>query len=166
MNLEKRWLIHKTELWECHDEAMSPPPRNLILWVYKILPILAEILREVKRTVLFPNFDQEVVKIVAVEMRVKRKTSAIWHDSVMHVKSWGTERMPQSAPQIVNSPFFLCQGGLHTLTQSCLTLCDPKDCSLPGSSVHGILQAIILEWVASSRGSSLVSWIGRWILYH
>ena len=37
-----------------------------------------------------------------------------------------------------------------------LTLCDPMDCSSPGSSVHGILQARILEWVAmpSSRGSS------------
>ena len=33
------------------------------------------------------------------------------------------------------------------VTQSCLTLCDPMDCSLPGSSVHGIPQAI-LEWVA------------------
>ena len=32
--------------------------------------------------------------------------------------------------------------------QSCLTLCNPKDCSPPGSSVHGILQARILEWVA------------------
>ena len=40
--------------------------------------------------------------------------------------------------------------------QSCLTLCNPMDCSLPGSSVHGILQARILEWVAFpfSRGSS------------
>ena len=40
--------------------------------------------------------------------------------------------------------------------QSCLTLCDPMDCSPPGSSVHGILQARILEWVAMpfSRGSS------------
>ena len=40
--------------------------------------------------------------------------------------------------------------------QSCLTLCDPRDCSPPGSSVHGILQARILEWVAISsfRGSS------------
>ena len=39
--------------------------------------------------------------------------------------------------------------------QSCPTLCDPMDCSLPGSFVHGILQARILEWVAmpSSRGS-------------
>ena len=41
-------------------------------------------------------------------------------------------------------------------TQSCLTLCDPMDCSPAGSSVHGILQARILEWVAISfsRGSS------------
>ena len=39
--------------------------------------------------------------------------------------------------------------------QSCLTLCDPVDCSLPGPSVHGISQARILEWVVvpSSRGS-------------
>ena len=42
------------------------------------------------------------------------------------------------------------------VTQSCPTLCDPVDCSPPGSSVHGILQAGILEWVAIpfSRGSS------------
>jgi len=40
--------------------------------------------------------------------------------------------------------------------QSCLTLCNPMDCNLPGSSVHGILQARILEWAAISfsRGSS------------
>ena len=40
--------------------------------------------------------------------------------------------------------------------QSCVTLCDPVDHSLPGSSVHGILQAKILRWVAIpySRGSS------------
>ena len=61
--------------------------------------------------------------------------------------------------------------------QSCPTLCDPMDCSPPGSSVHGILQARILEWVAmpSSRGSSqprdwtgisYVSCIGRRVLYH
>ena len=34
------------------------------------------------------------------------------------------------------------------VAQSCPTLCDPIDCSRPGSSVHGILQARILEWVA------------------
>ena len=36
------------------------------------------------------------------------------------------------------------------LLQSCPTLCDPVDCSLPGFSVHGILQARTLEWVAIS----------------
>ena len=41
------------------------------------------------------------------------------------------------------------------LLQSGHTLCDPMDCSPPGSSVHGILQARILEWFAMlSRGSS------------
>ena len=32
------------------------------------------------------------------------------------------------------------------VAQSCPTLCDPKDCSLPGSSIHGIFQARVLEW--------------------
>ena len=61
--------------------------------------------------------------------------------------------------------------------QSCLTLCDPMDYSLPGSSVHRILQARILEWVSmpSSRRSSrpkdltrvsYVSCIDRQVLYH
>src|SRR5574340_309044 len=41
------------------------------------------------------------------------------------------------------------------VVQSCPTLWDPMDCSLPGSSVHGIFQARVLEWVAISfsRGS-------------
>ena len=61
--------------------------------------------------------------------------------------------------------------------QLCPILCDPVNCSLSGSSVHGILQEGILEWVAmpSSGGSSQprdwtlishVSWIGRRVLYH
>ena len=70
---------------------------------------------------------------------------------------------------------FNCVGA--KLLQSCLTLCDPMDCSLPGSSVHEILQARTLEWVAMlfSRGSSrprdgtrvsYVSYIGRQVLYY
>ena len=64
-----------------------------------------------------------------------------------------------------------------SVAQLCLTLCDLMDCSPPGSSVHGIFQARILEWVviSYSRGSSLpknwtrvsgISYTGRWILYH
>ena len=55
-----------------------------------------------------------------------------------------------------------------------LTLCNPMECSPPGSSVHGIFQARILEWgmISYSRGSSqprdptCISWNSRWILYH
>ena len=48
------------------------------------------------------------------------------------------------------------EGSEGLVTQLCPILCDPMDCSLSGSSVHGILQASILEWVAVhfSRGSS------------
>ena len=57
--------------------------------------------------------------------------------------------------------------------QACPTLCNPVNCSPPVSSVHGTLQASILEWVAISfsrgffwpRDLTHVSWIGRWILY-
>ena len=46
-------------------------------------------------------------------------------------------------------------GGGGLVIQSCPTLCDLMDCSLPGSSVHGILQARILEWVAISSPEDL-----------
>ena len=59
------------------------------------------------------------------------------------------------------------------LLQLCLTLCDPVDCSLPGSSVHGIFQARIFEWVAfPSPGMFLTQGLNlslqhcRQILYH
>ena len=51
--------------------------------------------------------------------------------------------------KIVNNTKSL-PSGLFTCAQLCLSLCDPMDCGLPGSSVHGILQARILEWVAIS----------------
>ena len=41
------------------------------------------------------------------------------------------------------------------VTQLCPTLCNHMDCSLPGSSVHGILQAEILEWIAISFSREL-----------
>ena len=68
------------------------------------------------------------------------------------------------------------KGSMQTVTQSCLTLCGSMDCGLPGSSVHGILQTSILEWLAISysRGTSRhkdwthvsgISCIGRQIFF-
>ena len=48
----------------------------------------------------------------------------------------------------------------------CRTLCNPVSCNPPGSSVHGILQARILEWVGISFHISDVSCIGRGVIYH
>ena len=85
---------------------------------------------------------------------------------------------PQILPILYQLLFPLClHCVLHAkLLQSCLTLCNHIDCGPPGSSVHGILQARILEWVAISfsRGSSqtrdsthvsYISCFGGWVLY-
>ena len=67
----------------------------------------------------------------------------------------------------INEPILTCT----QLFKSCQTLCDPIDCSPPGSSVHGILQTRRLEWVAMpSRGSfppknQTQCPACRWILY-
>ena len=49
------------------------------------------------------------------------------------------------------------------VAQSCPTLCDPMDCSLPGSSVHGIFQARILKWAAISFSRSKLEVIGNFL---
>ena len=80
-------------------------------------------------------------------------------------------------PEILSHFFFLDQcfpKELSVLPNKVYTLCNPMDCSLPGSSVQMISQTRVLEWVAISfsRGSSqprdgtCVSCFGRQILYH
>ena len=76
---------------------------------------------------------------------------------------------PEAPPGI-----YMCSTSCRSVAQLYTILCNPMDCSLPGSSVHGILQARILERVAISfsRGSSwtrdrtCISCTGRQSLYH
>ena len=100
-------------------------------------------------------------------------------------------RQPTRLPRPWDSPRKNTGVGCHFLlqcmkvksesevTQSCPTLCDPMDCSLPGSSVHGIFQARVLEWGAITFspflfGSRLISsprliWkpvLTSWFLFH
>ena len=84
--------------------------------------------------------------------------------SLSHVQLFGTPWIAasQASLSITNSQssltinFSTKVAVLCLVTQSCPTLCDSMDCSLPGSSIYGILQARILEWVpiSFSRGSS------------
>ena len=56
---------------------------------------------------------------------------------------------------------YIWKSSVSASHKSCPTLCNPRDCGPPGSSIHGILQARMLQWVAipTSRGSS---WLRDW----
>ena len=73
--------------------------------------------------------------------------------------SRGTSRIKPGSPimQVDSLTSWATTEAQSEVIQSCPTLCNPMDYSLPGSSVHGILQAIVLEWVGISffRASSL-----------
>ena len=74
---------------------------------------------------------------------------------MMEIKRNPRTEGPQAMTVLYKFPI-VCVCVCAKLLHLCLILCDPMNCSLPGSSVHGILQARILEWVAvpSSKGSS------------
>ena len=84
-----------------------------------------------------------------------------WMEKPGRLQSMGSQRVGQNC---VTSLFTIIKlmyynkktKGIVKVAQSCLTLCNPMNCRLTGSSVHGILQARILGWVALpfSRGSS------------
>ena len=63
----------------------------------------------------------------------------------------------QNDPEIPSAPRYITTWS--EVTQSCPTLCDPIDCSPPGSSVHGILQARILEWVSISFSRYITTYV-------
>ena len=69
---------------------------------------------------------------------------------------WTARRFNHSILKEISPGCSLESESESEVAQSCLTLCDPMDCRPPGSSVHGILQARILEWadISFSRGSS------------
>ena len=86
-----------------------------------------------------------------------------WDGRMKREKGEGIPPLPPVSWVCWGQRFSLCHpqtphlyNGSVLVLQSCPTLWDPMDCSLPSSSVHGIFQARILEWVAIpfSRGSS------------
>ena len=89
--------------------------------------------------------------------------------------SYITDALPsRAATNLYHNSLPICFMHLHVLSHfSRVWLCNPKECSLPDSSVHGILQTRIMQWLdmLSSRGSSLlrdgthISCLSRQILY-
>ena len=94
---------------------------------------------------------------------------------VSFAESWGWDTEPSGQSiQLGDQTNMTCSCHCCLATKLCPTLCDPMDCHPPGSSVRGIFQAGVLEWVAISfssgssqpRDQTHVSCIGRWILSH
>ena len=89
--------------------------------------------------------------------RTDRRISCGGSGSVTHLgillKFILKSKLPKT---VIFSPSFACCCCCCSVAKLCPTLCNPMDCSPPGSSVHGIFQARTLEWLAisSSRGSS------------
>ena len=79
----------------------------------------------------------------------------LWFFS-FHLSNLGKYQVQDYGSSFTVSLRFVNEVKRSEVAQSCLTLCDPMDCSLQGSSVHGIFQARVLEWVVVSfaRGSS------------
>ena len=88
----------------------------------------------------------------------KNPRTLIWKDMCIPMLTAiiSTIAKTWSQPECPSTDMCMCVFVVHLVAQSCPTLCDPIDCSTTGSSVHGILQARILEWAAMpfSRGSS------------
>ena len=96
------------------------------------------------------------------------KVTSVVHDSVRPHR-----QQPTRLPRPWDSPGKNTGVGCHFLlqcmkvksesevTQSCLTLRDPMDCSLPGSSVHGIFRARVLEWGAIAFSNRQAEWIHK-----
>ena len=129
------------------------------------------------------------VRYHSTEKTVSRKQNNVNTSRFIYKwKRWDSDRRwegHEKGPRLKARQCWIPLGACHapdyilnavfSVAQSCPTLCDPMDCSPPGSSVHGILQARKLEWVAvpSSQGSSwpsdqtqvaYVSCIGRHVL--
>ena len=83
-------------------------------------------------------------------------TELNWWKLGLNSHIWILQESPSAEVCCIEDESGLCTCVHAKSLQSCPTLCDPMDCSPPGSSVHGILQTKILEWVAitSSWGSS------------
>ena len=109
-----------------------------------------------------------------IQIQVQKRTGGFLCLQEMTRSSYCSQKFCRPSTSVTQVAFKMLRACAFSVAQSCRTLCDPINCSQLGSSVHGILQAKILEWVAipfSSRSSrprdqTGVSCIVRQIPYH
>ena len=104
----------------------------------------------VQKTNLYRSFFTNVT-----QESLNSNSTALIYNLLVNVATLCDKSMGDGLSPIIG-PIIWCRWSASEVAQSCLTLCDPMDCSLQGSSIHGIFQARVLEWVAISfsRASS------------
>ena len=143
--------------------SLSPPPKTLQVpgrgqqqianittcWSHSFRPnLIAPLCYTMRNLVLVWGRSWYLSRVFSVQFYIKRM------------------RLVGSLVTIIHVLSYLWNESESEVAQSCPTLCDPMDYSLPGSSIHGIFQARVLEWVAISfsRGSSWPldrTWVSR-----
>ena len=152
------WYEHSHTCRNMNESACSVLARSH--WEFCCMPNRREISPEKLKYSEFHSspglqvFEQGTVDLWGANILVEK---GIWKTRGGNgsTGTWGPESW-------LSPPLFDGEDGKHRavrycdVAQSCPTLCDPMDCSPPGSSTHGIFQARVLEWVAIafSRGSS------------
>ena len=128
-----------------HAHLLSFPSDQLKILLYTIIVLILDSIYIFFKTIWFAS----------------RWHGWLWLTAIRHLQLSVEEKNTKGGVRnwIMSSHKVRCRGPnscwLSSVAQSCPTLCHPMDCSPPGSSAHGILQARILEWVAISfsRGS-------------
>ena len=120
-----------SKLWPCHSGCITLGSCFNFLEVCLIPHEELQELTELVHTVAIKYFSSHSLQHSSCNVYLVLQEQS-------DLQKWG----PQSLV-----PFFLVKN-IKKVTQLCPTLCNPMDGNLPGSSVHGILQARILEWVA------------------
>ena len=106
--------------------------------------------------VLFCSLSSPSITLALQHNHIAQPSQALYYplqNSYSHLRTTSDKTCLKILGKIINLLVVLWCNYLLTVsevTQLCPILCDPVDCSPPGSSVHGILQARILEWVANS----------------
>ena len=178
----KSFILDKKKLRESNTLPLMPPlPPMAMVKSYHELGVLKQ---QTHTSSLFWKSEIGNDAVCTVD-----SLWSLWGEAQLQASScfWWLQRLPPclkavgphpccifTQPSVSLRHLLLCLLLPCLVALSCPTLCDPTDCSPPGSSVHGIFQARILEWVAisSSREYSWpsdqtpISCIGRWILYH
>ena len=178
------WIIEKAREFQKKTAASLIMPKSLIVWIttncgkflkrweyQTTLPASWQTCMQVKKQQLEPDMEQQTGSklgkeyIKAVYCHLAYLTYMLgWLSTSWNQKIVG--RNVNNLRYADDTTLMAESKSESEVTQSCPTLCDSVDCSLPASSVHGILQVRMLEWVAISfpKGSSRSrdrTWVDR-----